>query len=155
MQLASLTYIGGFVVKQLQKEIECILCCQLVSKEKCSSPMMDLIYKRDISDKMHYPSEMLVWLLSTIFEFVCEAAKLVTVRTCETLTKLILPVLSESPLLKCPASLDDSHIQSLSMFVCKCAIPIFLKNIASETTERFERVKFLNSKPTSRKILRV
>lgn len=155
MKQASLTYIGGFVVQQIQKEIECELCCEVIGRKKCSSPLMDLIYKRDSSDKLHYPSERLVWILSTIFQFVCDAVGFLSTRICENLSTIILPALNESHLLMCGSSLESNHREKLSKLICKITIPIFLKNTASEITERFERVKYLNTKPASRKILRV
>lgn len=94
-------------------------------------------------------------MINIIEEFVCEAVKFVNSKVCETLIQTILPVMKKSVVLKSHQSNDSIHIENLGHIILKTAISIFLKNVGIERTERFERVKYLNSKPISRKILRI
>ena len=104
---------------------------------------MYIIFKQDQSDVFFYPSKLLVWVVNIINDFVCKAAKFVTTAACTTLTAAVLPVLDSSEVLKCNSSESESsnHAEKLGNVICKTIIPITLKNIGNEVTERFERVK--------------
>lgn len=147
-----MAYIGGYIVSKVVKKINCHLCVNNIAISKCSSILMDLIYKRDDCNKLNYPSNSLLWILKVIHEFVMKAVAYVSSNVSASLTEVVTPILSEAPLLKCS---QPGHSQTMSEIICESVIPLFLKNIALQTTERFERVKYLNTKPQSRKVLRV
>lgn len=150
--MAALSYVGGFVVSKILKDLKCEFCVELMSRSKCSSILMDLICKRDDDGKLNYPSDLLLWIMKTIQDFVEKASAYVSCNISETLTATILPILSNSPSMTCS---QDGHSKALSTIICETVVPLYLKNIATTTSERFERVKYLNSKPQNRKVLRV
>ncbi|XP_069673471.1 uncharacterized protein [Periplaneta americana] len=153
VEVASMAYIGGYIVSKVVKKINCHLCVNSISISKCSSILMDLIHKRDDCNKLNYPSNSLLWILKVIYEFVMKAVvAYVSSNVSASVSEVVTPILSEAPLLKCSHS---GHSQTSSEIICESVIPLFLKNITLQTTERFERVKYLNTKSQNKKVLRV
>lgn len=151
MSTASLAYVGGYLVKVLEKEISCIDCIQEISVASCSSPLLRLIRNQD-QGSLKYPSKSLIYILSVIQEFseYCfkyapnkGVYKVIMGKAIDKLDKVFVKLCSK-----------PDHSKMLAKLVCEKFIKTVIENIAKKHSDKFENIRKFNVKPTSRKILK-
>lgn len=157
IKLSSIAYVGGYVIKKLLPDVECNLCRDVIATSSCSSVLMDLIYKRDVSgNSLYYPTTSFVNVLAVTSEFVENAVRyLPSCGVRKQLQSYLIPELNKFFTAACEHCESQDHSTILAGGVCKYFLPIVLKRVAFIQTEAFERPKYLNAKPLGRKVLRL
>lgn len=154
MNLASLAYLGGVIIRKMSSHLtSCDGCKATVATDRCDTTLNGLIVNMDLGG-LRYPTKTFVGVLESIQNFIQTSLIYLPtsgVKTC--LSKYLTPHLLQCRGLQC--SLNIGHTAVLADLICTHFIPIVLCNIASATSEKYEKVKYLNAKPLSRKVLKV
>lgn len=150
MKLATLSYIGGYLIQKLKLQVNCVDCLNQLQEPKSSSLLHRLILNQDRGGLL-YPNNKFVHIVNTIQEFVDEVGNVF--RNCnvaETICNVLMLKLEKCPIFTCPA--NPIHFPRFWELVCKELVPILLKNLAQTISDERERRKYFNSKMLNRKV---
>lgn len=120
-------------MKVIQETVDCETCMSDVTTMDCNAPIFGLIKNQDRGG-LSYPKEKFISVISIILDFVEKAIPfLKTTGIMKCLHEFIYPKLLKCPLWKCHL---DKHKQNLCACICAKIIPIILKNMAKNITDK-------------------
>lgn len=133
LKFASIAIVSGYIVKIIQETVDCETCLSDVLTMDCNAPIFSLIKNQDRGG-LTYPKQQFISVISIILDFIEEAIPfLKTTGVIKNLYDFIYPKLLNCPLWKC--HLNDHH-QNLCSCICNKIIPIILKNMAKNITDK-------------------
>lgn len=152
MNTASLAYVGGYVVRVIEKEISCEDCLCQISVPACSSPLLQFIKYQD-KGSLKYPSKSLVFILSVIQEFCEYSFKHVSSQGIyHVIMNQVIGKLTEVFTKMCS---KPEHSSILAKLLCEKFIKAIIENIAQKHTNMFENIRKFTVKPVNRKLLKL
>ncbi|KAJ4427328.1 hypothetical protein ANN_24948 [Periplaneta americana] len=123
MKTASLTYIGGYIVRIVEERVSCMGCLDYIPENTNSSPLMSLIANQDLG-ALRYPEPTFVSVLSVIHRFVERAVPFIPNKNIlENLCSEIEPLLCRCPLLQCPICDEDGQKRLANIITVKFVMP--------------------------------
>lgn len=151
MNTASLAYVGGFLIKVLEREVTCAVCISELTATSCTSKLLHLIKNQD-TGSLKYPSTSLIYILDVIKEF-CNKVfdKMPPQGIYKNVEKSVVARLSETLVKVCA---KQGHSIVLSQIICSKFMKPMLENLAKNKSDLFGNVRFLSKKPVSRKVLK-
>lgn len=151
MTTAAAAYIGGYLVRVVEENIQCDDCVNRVSSAQSPSPIMALIKGKDRGG-LRYPKPIFVMLLTRLERVVDEALKSMIgqPRILRTLSDMLLPYMSRNPVLQCG---KDVHSEILSKLILQKFLRPYITNFTNNLTDQFRRDYVAKRKENSEKKL--
>ncbi|KAM7295701.1 uncharacterized protein ISCGN_020974 [Ixodes scapularis] len=156
LRSSTLALIAGFLVRAIQDNIDCEGCLVKLQAPTSRSTTTALIAGIDRGG-LSYPTSTFVGFISHLESAASSVAPvLVTVpQPLKKFVNLVLPAVVKNPLFECSKDKTVSHRMALLNIILRKFMRPFLSNFTSKLTETQAKRKRLNSKPMSRKVLKV